>query len=87
MAAANNYMAVAAFLLRCGQETSLRDNDLWTPIHAAASWNQSEIIELLCEYGADINVQTASGETPLELASDAQTQQGVFLDDHRFHTY
>lgn len=68
---------MAAFLLRCGLETSLRDNDLWLPIHAAASWNQPELIELLCEYGADINATTANQETPLELATDDQTRQVI----------
>lgn len=35
------------------------------PVHAAASWNQPDLIELLCEYGADINAKTNGGETPL----------------------
>jgi protein phosphatase 1 regulatory subunit 16A len=65
IAAAYGYSSVAAFLLRCGVETSLRDNDLWLPIHAAANWNQPELIELLCEYGAEINAMTAIGETPM----------------------
>jgi ankyrin repeat protein len=43
----------------------LRDIDLWQPIHAAASWNQPDLIELLCEYGADINAKTGAGESPL----------------------
>jgi len=40
---------------------------LWQPIHAAASWNQPDLIELLCEYGADINAKTGAGESPLGL--------------------
>ncbi|KAI6182866.1 hypothetical protein M3Y97_00426700 [Aphelenchoides bicaudatus] len=76
-AAANGYHSVAAFLLRCGVEVSARDNDLWQPIHAAASWNQPELLEILCEYGAEINATTALGETPMDLASDPQTKQTI----------
>ncbi|KAI6178521.1 hypothetical protein M3Y98_00509600 [Aphelenchoides besseyi] len=77
IAAAHGYYTVAAFLLRCGVETSLRDNDLWQPIHAAANWNQPELIELLCEYGADIDAKTQSQETVLDLAQDDQTRQVI----------
>lgn len=65
VAAAHGYCTVAAFLLRCGVSSTVRDNDLWMPIHAAASWNQSDLIEMLCDYNADINAKTATGETPL----------------------
>lgn len=65
VAAANGYYDVAAFLLRCGVSPSVRDNDLWMPVHAAACWAQPDLIELLCEYGGDINAKTNNGETPL----------------------
>lgn len=77
IAAANGYYDVAAFLLRCNVSPAHRDNDLWQPIHAAASWNQPELIELLCEYGADINAKTGAGETPMDLTEDEQTQQTI----------
>lgn len=67
VAAANGYYDVAAFLLRCGVSPSVRDNDLWMPVHAAACWAQPDLVELLCEYGADINAKTNNGETPLGL--------------------
>lgn len=79
VAAAHGFYDVAAFLLRCGVPPNVRDNDLWQPMHAgkcnvhfrlafpfsAACWAQADIIELLCEYGGDINAKTATGETPL----------------------
>uniref|UniRef100_A0A914L9A3 ANK_REP_REGION domain-containing protein n=1 Tax=Meloidogyne incognita TaxID=6306 RepID=A0A914L9A3_MELIC len=77
IAAANGYYDVAAFLLRCNVSPALRDIDLWQPIHAAASWNQPDLIELLCEYGADINAKTGAGESPLELTEDEPTQQVI----------
>uniref|UniRef100_A0A0N5ABC5 ANK_REP_REGION domain-containing protein n=1 Tax=Syphacia muris TaxID=451379 RepID=A0A0N5ABC5_9BILA len=74
VAAANGYYDVAAFLLRCGVSPSVRDNDLWMPVHAAACWAQPDLIELLCEYGADINAKTNNGETPLDLCEDSTTR-------------
>uniref|UniRef100_A0A914I6M8 ANK_REP_REGION domain-containing protein n=1 Tax=Globodera rostochiensis TaxID=31243 RepID=A0A914I6M8_GLORO len=74
IAAANGFYDVAAFLLRCGVSPASRDKDSWMPIHAAASWNQPDLIELLCEYGADISAKTRNGETPLDLTEDPQTQ-------------
>ncbi|MFH4980813.1 hypothetical protein AB6A40_007522 [Gnathostoma spinigerum] len=74
IAAANGYYDVAAFLLRCGVSPSVRDNDLWMPVHAAACWAQPDLIELLCEYGGDINAKTNSGETPLDLCEDSSTR-------------
>ncbi len=65
MAACNGYYDVAAFLLRCRVPATVRDNDLWQPIHAAACWAQADVIELLCEYGADVNAKTAANETAL----------------------
>uniref|UniRef100_A0A0K0D003 ANK_REP_REGION domain-containing protein n=1 Tax=Angiostrongylus cantonensis TaxID=6313 RepID=A0A0K0D003_ANGCA len=65
IAAANGYYDVAAFLLRCGVPAI--DNDLWQPVHAAACWAQPDLVELICEYGGDINAKTSSGETPLGL--------------------
>ncbi|VDD86830.1 unnamed protein product [Enterobius vermicularis] len=74
VAAANGYYDVAAFLLRCGVSPSVRDNDLWMPVHAAACWAQPDLVELLCEYGADINAKTNNGETPLDLCEDSTTR-------------
>uniref|UniRef100_A0A915BSP5 ANK_REP_REGION domain-containing protein n=2 Tax=Parascaris univalens TaxID=6257 RepID=A0A915BSP5_PARUN len=74
VAAANGYYDVAAFLLRCGVSPCVRDNDLWMPVHAAACWAQPDLIELLCEYGGDINAKTNNGETPLDLCEDSTTR-------------
>ncbi|TKR94009.1 hypothetical protein L596_008360 [Steinernema carpocapsae] len=75
VAAANGYYDVAAFLLRCGVPPSVRDNDLWMPIHAAACWSQPELVELLCEYGGDVNALTNANETPMQLCEDEPTRQ------------
>ncbi|CAD5206848.1 unnamed protein product [Bursaphelenchus okinawaensis] len=77
IAAAHGYTTVAAFLLRCGVSPFDRDNDCWMPIHAAANWNQPEIIEMLVDYGADIKAKTGNDEAPLDLATDEQTKQVI----------
>ncbi|CAJ0592538.1 unnamed protein product [Cylicocyclus nassatus] len=74
IAAANGYYDVAAFLLRCGVPATSRDNDLWQPVHAAACWAQPDLVELICEYGGDINAKTSSGEAPLDLCEDDTTR-------------
>lgn len=74
VAAAHGFYDVAAFLLRCGVSPNVRDNDLWQPMHAAACWAQADLIELLAEYGADVNAKTSSGETALDLCEDESTR-------------
>lgn len=77
VAACFGYYDVAAFLLRCGVQPNVRDNDLWQPLHAAARWGQYELVELLCEYNADINSKTSTGETPMDLCEDDQTRATI----------
>jgi hypothetical protein len=60
--------------LRVGVSPNLKDNEGWTPLHAAAHWNQTDIIELLCDYGAMCTLTTFSGETALDLAEDVGTR-------------
>uniref|UniRef100_A0A7E4UX86 ANK_REP_REGION domain-containing protein n=1 Tax=Panagrellus redivivus TaxID=6233 RepID=A0A7E4UX86_PANRE len=73
VAAAHGYSDVAAFLLRVGIQPNLRDYDDWTPLHAAANWGQINMVEMLTDYGADVNAKTKSQETPLDLAPDEET--------------
>jgi ankyrin repeat protein len=53
-----------------------------TPIHAAASAGQTNILSLLVEHGADVNGRDRAGCTPLFLASaNARLKAGQFLLD------
>ena len=41
--------AVARVLLNAGADVGSRDNDGWTPLHAAAHWGQTESCEILAQ--------------------------------------
>ena len=41
------------------------DDNAYSPLHAAASWNHPEILSYLVEHGGDINITDDDGETPL----------------------
>ncbi|KAK0422777.1 hypothetical protein QR680_007778 [Steinernema hermaphroditum] len=77
VAAANGYYDVAAFLLRCNMKHSVRDNDLWTPMHAAAYWGQPDLIELLCDNGGDLDAVTRTSLTPIQLCVDDVTRSVI----------
>jgi hypothetical protein len=54
-----------------------------TPIHAAASAGQADILSLLIQHGADVNGRGRAGRTPLFLASEnAKLEAGRFLLNH-----
>ena len=52
-----------------------------TPLHLMAKWNTSQdIVEMLLEKGADLNVRTNQGKTPLDVAEDsANSELAKFL--------
>jgi ankyrin repeat protein len=53
-----------------------------TPMHAAASAGQADILSLLIQHGADVNVLGRIGGTPLHRASEnARLEAGQFLLD------
>ncbi|GMT28322.1 hypothetical protein PFISCL1PPCAC_19619, partial [Pristionchus fissidentatus] len=77
IAAANGFYDVAAFLLRNRLNPNNRDDDLWTPVHAAAAWAQPDLVELLCDYGGDINAKTKNLEAPMDLCEEDHTTKAV----------
>jgi len=54
-----------------------------TPIHAAASAGQVDILSLLIQHGADLNARNRIGDTPLFVASkNARLEVGQILLNH-----
>lgn len=53
------------FVRRAGTSPNALDENSYSPLHAAASWGQSDILRYLVEKGGDINLTDSDGETPL----------------------
>ena len=49
---------------------SQHDINGWTSLHWAAKRNQLNIVNLLCNHGADKNIKTNKGELPASLTSE-----------------
>jgi len=59
---------IARLLIDAGANINAKDDNGWTPLHYAASYDRRKIAELLITKGALINAQSILGETPLHLA-------------------
>ncbi len=61
---------VVAMLLAHGADVDARDDVFEeTPLHWAVRRNRLHVVELLIEYGADVNARSAHGDTPLSIAT------------------
>ena len=59
------------------------DYDRRTALHLAAGEGRSEIVELLCQAGADVNVRDRWGNRPLDDAKSAKHSQCIsLLEEH-----
>ncbi|EGZ30247.1 hypothetical protein PHYSODRAFT_434609, partial [Phytophthora sojae] len=52
-------------LIDAGAQVNMSDFSGFTPLMAAALWDDSSIAELLLEDGADVNSQSNDGDTAL----------------------
>ena len=50
-----------------------------TSLHRAIAWKMPQLVQLLLEHGADVNVRDENGITPCELASSCGSQEIVEL--------
>ncbi|GAA5898637.1 ankyrin repeat domain-containing protein [Sporobolomyces salmoneus] len=57
--------AVKQFIEQDNVSPNALDDNHYSPLHAAASWNHPEILSYLVEKGGDINITDDDGETPL----------------------
>jgi uncharacterized protein len=55
-------------LLADGAQADARDDDGWTPLHAAAQSNHVEVAKALLNAGATVDLQDSHGNTPLSRA-------------------
>ncbi|KAK7033062.1 ankyrin [Favolaschia claudopus] len=52
----------------------------YTPMHAAASYGQLQVLEYLISCGGDVNVEDSDGDTPIYTVENVETAR--FLVDH-----
>lgn len=61
----HNHLDIVKYLLRKGADPSLRDLKQNVALHWAAFSGCQENVELLLNYGTDVNVVNTQGDTPL----------------------
>ena len=59
---------VANRLLECGANVNEEDNDNATPLHLASYFKRLEIVRVLLDNGASIDMKNGAGKTPLQIA-------------------
>ena len=70
---------VARLLLEHGADVNARENDRFTPLHAAAQNGTVEVVRVLLEYGANVGAEDGGGRTPLQVASSNDHDEVVKL--------
>ncbi|XP_055954452.1 protein phosphatase 1 regulatory subunit 12A isoform X11 [Patella vulgata] len=68
VAAAKSYIKVMEILIQAGVDVNARDNDGWTPLHAAAHWGQEESCQILVDNMCDMDIKNNAGQSAFELA-------------------
>lgn len=57
-----------------------KDENGYTPMHAAASWKHPKLLKYLIDNGGDVNILDTTGDTPLHICEDKECAQ--LLLDH-----
>ncbi|CDO52659.1 hypothetical protein DV451_004438 [Geotrichum candidum] len=72
IAASDNDIDYVKSVIESGQHSpNDKDNNGYTPIHAAASYGHIELLKYLISKGGNINVTDEDGDTPLHSVEDA----------------
>ena len=71
--------------MAAGADVNAKDDqgyNLETPLHKAAFWGNTEIIEFLIAKGAEVNVKNKDGKTPLDWAIEYDDETADLLRKH-----
>uniref|UniRef100_U3JSZ8 Protein phosphatase 1 regulatory subunit 16B n=1 Tax=Ficedula albicollis TaxID=59894 RepID=U3JSZ8_FICAL len=69
----DNYEDIVKLLLNHGANVNAKDNELWTPLHAAATCGHINLVKILIQHGADLLAVNADGNMPYDLCEDEPT--------------
>ena len=61
--------------MAAGADVNAKDENGWTPLHHAATWDSKEIVELLIAKGADVNAKNDDESTPLHYAETKEVAE------------
>ncbi|XP_074663080.1 uncharacterized protein LOC141915448 isoform X6 [Tubulanus polymorphus] len=94
VAAAKGYIKVLNLLLQMdNRDIDIKDNDGWTPLHAASHWGQEESCRVLAENFCNMDIRNKWGQTAfdvaapelVELLKELQEKQVTLRRDHLEH--
>ncbi|XP_069753251.1 protein phosphatase 1 regulatory subunit 12A-like isoform X2 [Narcine bancroftii] len=71
VAAAKGYLEVMKLLIQAGFDVNSRDNDGWTPLHAASHWGKEEVCRLLVENLCNMDAVNKVGQTAFDVADES----------------
>ncbi|KAJ2317839.1 hypothetical protein IWW52_002901 [Coemansia sp. RSA 2704] len=61
------------------QQVNAKDENGYTPLHAASSWKHLELLEYLLDHGGEVDIVDSDGDTPLHICEDKACAQ-LLLD-------
>jgi ankyrin repeat protein len=70
---------VAGVLLAWSADVNARDASQFTPLHWAASYGRSDMVELLLSHRADRSAKSWDGKTPLDFARESKDAKTIRL--------
>lgn len=59
-----NYICFFSVLLKAGVDVNAKDFDGWSPLHAAAHWDQEEACKVLTENFCDMDMKNNAVSIP-----------------------
>lgn len=58
-----------------GMSPNSKDENGYTPLHAAAEWGHFDLVSYLLKKGADVNITDSDGDTPLHATESVEMAQ------------
>ncbi len=80
-AAADGKLEIVSHLIESGNfSPNIKDENGYTPMHAATSYNRKEVLSYLISKGGNANIQDSDGDTPLHQAETVEIAK-ILLDE------